>query len=157
MWSGGILFVNALLQHLNGWGTASRLISQQLFWGNKKAEDIGNFFLPIAVSVFMTFWGGRPLADLPQKIARNFPDKLRQILLVIQVGTQIGNQYATFKSGQVELKRIAIEGKLDITARKVEPINLRNEHQTSTWKQINDQVKGVIKKMIQGNTTAAIE
>ena len=63
---------------------------------------------------------------------------------------QVGNKvYTALRLGHAQRKLTETEAKISLTLMNVQPLNLRNEALTNSAKQINDAMKGGIKKMIK--------
>jgi hypothetical protein len=70
----------------------------------------------------------------------------------INMGVQVGNVYSSVIVGQAQRKLTVVESKISANQLRVEPLTLRNEALTDSAKQVNDALKGGIKKIIKGTS-----
>lgn len=147
IYGGSALLANTLMEHLGGWTLFSELASL----GNATVEQTLRVTLPLAVTLTTMLFSADRLASLPlpyQTIAKGIDKFVAGINVIVQVG----NTVASLMLGHAQRKLTIIEGKVSANTMKIEPLNLRNEALTQTSKQVNDAMKGGIKKIIKGTS-----
>jgi hypothetical protein len=152
IYGGSALLANSLMDFSGGWSFLSNLAA----FGNETIEQTLKATLPIATTLITFLYSPQNLLKAPfeHKILMQYIDKMMAWINMI---VQVGNVYTSWMLGQAQRKLTVTEAKISHTLMKVQPLNLRNEALTNSAKQINDAMKGGIKKIIKGTSAIPME
>ena len=151
IYGGSALLASSLMEHLGGWA----LVSKYASFGNETVEDTLKATLPLAASITTFYCAPHNLMNLPIK-HKEIMQGIDKWVSWINVGVQTGTVYSSVIVGRAQRRLTVVEGKITVNQLKVEPLTHRNEAQTNSAKQVNDTMKGSIKKMIKGTTAIAV-
>jgi hypothetical protein len=149
VYSGTALLTSTIMNHHGWWKSVARFIAR----GNGNVENTLNVMLPIGVTLLSSYLTASSLNNVPLEHQAKIKT-LEKMMSWVNMIVQIGNSYTTWVKGVAEREKISIEAQIKAVTMKIEPINIRNEAQTSIAKRINDGLKGAIKTIFKG--TAAI-
>jgi hypothetical protein len=148
VYGGSTLLANTfLMDYFGGWTALSRLAS----FGNQTVEQTLKVTLPLATTLMTMIYSAHNLASLPpsyQDIVKTIDKLMSWVNMIVQVG----NIYTKWIKGQAERQLMVVQGQITALTMKIEPLNLRNENLTNLAKQVNDAIKGGIKKIIKGTS-----
>ncbi len=152
IYGGSALLANTLMDFSGGWSYLSKLGS----FGNDTIEQTLQATLPIATTLITFLYSPQNLLKAPfeHRILMQYIDKMMGWINMI---VQVGNVYTSWMLGQAQRKLTVTEAKISLTLMKIQPLNLRNEALTNSAKQINDAMKGGIKKIIKGTSAIPME
>jgi hypothetical protein len=152
IYGGSALLANTLMDYSGGWSYLSQLAS----FGNQTIEQTLKATLPIATTLITFLYSPQNLLKAPfeQQILMQ---QLTKMMAWINMIVQVGNVYTSWMLGQAQRKLTVTEAKISLNLMKVQPLNLRNEALTNSAKQINDAMKGGIKKIIKGTSALPME
>jgi hypothetical protein len=151
IYSGSALLASSLMEHLGGWA----LVSKYASFGYETVEDTLKATLPLAASITTFYCAPHNLMNLPIE-HKELMQGINKWVSWINVGVQTGKVYSSVVIvGRAQRRLTVVEGKITVNQLKVEPLALRNEAVTNSAKQVNDAMKGGIKKMMKGTTATA--
>ncbi len=152
IYGGSALLANTLMDFSGGWSFLSNIAS----FGNETVEQTLKATLPIATTLITFLYSPQNLLKAPfdHRILMQYVDKMAGWINMI---ARVGSVYASWMLGQAQRKLTVTEAKISLTLMKVQPLNLRNEALTNSAKQINDAMKGGIKKIIKGTSAIPME
>ncbi len=149
---GTALLVNTLMDYFGGWTAVSKLVS----FGHESVEQNLRITLPIISTLTTFFFVPHNLTGLSIDHKTLF-ENIDKLMSGINMVVQVASAYTKFVKGQAERHLMDIQGKISLTLMKIEPLTIRNENLTNSAKQVNDAMKGGIKKIIKGTSAIPME